>query len=134
MNTAQKIISFVGVSALLYVYFFIEVAVPTRVLTLVYKGNLVEYTCSDMREHEQIMLRNKEEILWFDGQTFYDQAPSSSTRARSQVKVTKDVQILKDGDMEDRDKAGLFWVLLIGFLVILLVAAPSDGDYWDECY
>jgi hypothetical protein len=129
MTTLQKILCGMGIFAILYMFATTTTGESRRVLTVKYNDNLYEYTCHDAKEHETIMLKDRHDILYFDGESFFDEAPTTNTKKVSQAKIAKDVSKIIGGDMTDGQLGGLVFLIALCTLIVCCCANPSNDSY-----
>lgn len=129
MNTAQKVICFLGALVVLYFCTSVEIGQRVIVLTVKYNDNLVEYIPKSYDEAEHLKLKSNNNVLFFDGQYFYDEAPVNKENSR--VNLVKEDTRTVNGDMD----GGQFMVVLILLLFCVLfaysMASPDSGSRYD---
>jgi hypothetical protein len=129
MNTAQKVICFLGALVVLYFCISVEIGQRVTVLTVKYNDNLVEYIPHSREESEHLKLKSNNNVLFFDGQYFYDEAPTHKEGSRVNL-VKEDTKVI-NGDMDGGD-----FFLIVSFIGICVLfgcgmASPNTGDYYD---
>ena len=129
MNTAQKIICTIGALIALFMFTSIETGNYYDVVTVKYQDNLIEYKCKDRKECDNLILKSENNVLFFDGQYFYDEAPNNKEGSR--VNLVKRETVNIGGDMSRGEFCGLFIMLLICVAVACGMASPNTGDYYD---
>ena len=85
-----------------------------------YKDNLVSYSCKDKSEYYNILLKSRNDILFYDGEYFYDQAPTNKKDAKCKVVDFNSEIVGGNIDSDDYYRAVILLILLtigITFLV-----------------
>jgi hypothetical protein len=130
MNTAQKVICAIGAFLALYLFFCVDAGDYAHVVTVKYNDNLVEYKCKSHEEYEHLKLKSDNNVLFFDGEYFFDEAPTH--KASTRVNLVKGEVRNFGGDVSRGEYAGLFLILFLCVAVGCGMAAPPSG--YDDYY
>ncbi|MBP7119228.1 hypothetical protein KBA63_04015 [Candidatus Woesebacteria bacterium] len=127
MNIVQKIICGIGGMVLLYFIFNISIGDRVDYVIVKHKDRLVEYICKDREELKDIVLKSNNDVLFFDGEYFYDEPPTY--KGDSRVKLVKwDTKVVR-GDMDSWDYFWSIFAVLICVLILCGATSSTDDDY-----
>lgn len=127
MNTAQKVIIFLAVTGLLFFLSSVEIGQEAKVLVVKYGETLVDYEVKPSDDLTRIRLKSKQDILFFDGQYFYDEVPKH--KEGTKVSIVQEKDVIKGGDFTAKQVIILiFGVLLITFITYSVASDESDYD------
>lgn len=126
MNIIQKIIC--GLGGLFLIWFMTNTTIgdPVEYVVVKYEDRLVEYICKDRAELDYLVLKSNNDVLFFDGEYFFDEPPTNRVNSRVNI-VKRDTKVVR-GDVH----VGEYIISIMGILFCVLVlcgiASPSSGD------
>jgi len=130
MNTAQKVISALGLCVTLYFALTLTVGKNVPHVTVKYQNRLLVVPCQSTDEQRNLILKSNNDVLFFDGEYFYDDVPSNPESNRAKIINYYDKVV--GGDMHFGGYlAAIFTCLLITGLAMAFASADGVGGYDD---
>jgi len=126
MTTLQKILCGMGIFAILYMFATTTTGDCKTFVKVKYNDRLVEYACKDKKEFDNLHLLSINDILFFDGEYFFDEPPTNRTNSR--VRIVKWENRVVNGDMTEGELWGGVFLIALCTLIICGIVNPSDGD------
>jgi hypothetical protein len=125
MNFKQKIACILGICAIVYLCITVDVGEPTKKLVVKYDDRLVEYVCKDFKEAEDLLLKSKNEVLFFDGEYFYEEPPTHD-RNKTRATIVKEERAVIKGDISPSE----FFLMMVATLAVVgaLFVGFYEGD------
>lgn len=128
MNVFSKIVIAIGLLLILYIGFFLEAGEQVPVITIKYRGNLVEYQCRSADEYKELYLKNTHNILYFDGQSFFEEEPYINKESRLASIVKVDNNHIINGDITKEGKGISIVVIVFAMLIMLILFNGIDDE------
>lgn len=123
----------IGLTIIALLYFFFNNTIGTSGYNVVvkYKDNLINYRTFDKKEIDLLRLKDNNDCLFFDGEYFFDQAPSQNIKPHTKVNLIKVDNVVFDGDFDLIGFIGcIIGIFMIGAFVLMIVNSDGGGDYY----
>lgn len=130
MTKASYVVIGLTIIALLYFFFNNTIGTSGYNVVVKYKDNLINYRTFDKDEIKQLILKADNDCLFFDGEYFFDQAPSQNIKPHTKVKIVKiDYGVVFDGDYDLIGFIGcIIGIIVLGAFVLMIANSDGGGD------